>query len=143
MYPFLYLYRQFFSWFHLGIAPSLLLWLVVDPALLIRGHREDGTGIPRDNYAMVLAEVNAVTGLLYGDFDYLYIGKESFRMSFLTILTHYLYNLFFLITTPIVGPLMIPFTFVSAFQLLVLYLYVTVLKQPEGAEDVEEVDVYY
>ena len=131
MYPFIYFYSQLFVWYHIGISVMMLLWLMIDPSLLIEGYREDGTGIPKDNYAMIYAEVDAITGVLYGDFNYLYYGKQAYEIGFLSILNHLLYNIVFLFTVPIVAPLMFPLMFISAFQLLVLYLYVNVLKEPE------------
>ena len=61
MYPFIWFYTQIYSWFHFGISPVMLFWLTVDPELLIAGTRENGTGIPQDNYAILYAEVNAIT----------------------------------------------------------------------------------
>lgn len=71
-YPYIWLYSELFTWYHVSIAPSMLFWLVVDPNLLIKGYREDGTGIPRDNYAYIFAEVDSITSMMWGDLRYLY-----------------------------------------------------------------------
>ena len=55
MYPFIWFYAEIFDWYHLAVSVVMLFWLIVDPNLLIQGTREDGTGIPRDNYASIYA----------------------------------------------------------------------------------------
>lgn len=75
MYPFIYFYSLLFSWYHIGISVMMLLWLAIDPDLLIASYSLDGKGVPKDNYAMIYAEVSAITAVLYGDFNYLYYGK--------------------------------------------------------------------
>lgn len=61
MYPFIFFYADLFYWFHISISPVLMIWLLIDNAMLIDGVRADGTGIPRENYARVYAEVDAIT----------------------------------------------------------------------------------
>ena len=78
MYPFIWFYAEIFDWHHLAISVVLLWYLIIDPDLLVKGKRENGTNIPRDNYARVYAEVSAITATLYGDYSYLYLGKKAF-----------------------------------------------------------------
>lgn len=77
VYPYLWFYSQFFVWTHISIIPALIAWLLIDPNILIKGQREDGTNIPRENFALTFAEVDCITAMLYGDLKWLYKGKDA------------------------------------------------------------------
>ena len=134
MYPFVYFYSIIFSWFHMSITPVLMFWLIVDDAMLVTGLRENGSGIPRNNYARVYAEVDAVTGILYGDFNYLYKGKEAFSISFLEMLNHYMFAWAFFIMFPFTWQFMAVWLVISSFQLIILYIYIEVIKGEPSTE---------
>ena len=49
----------------------MMIWLAIDPELLVSGKRENGTNVPRDNYAIVFAQVDSgfnhlIRPMLYG-----------------------------------------------------------------------------
>lgn len=134
MYPFIWIYMDIFAFFHMSIAPVMMFWMAVDPELFIVGERENGTNIPRNNYARVYAEVKAVTQILTGDFNYLYWGKESFTIGFLEIMNYYSFSWIFYLINPLVEPFILFWAFVSGFQLMVIYIYVEVIKGQPSAE---------
>merc|ERR1712086_311917 len=143
MYPFIYFYSQIFYWFHISISPVMLFWFIVDKNILISGVRENGSGIPQDNYARVYAEVDAITSINWGDFTYLYKGKESFSIGFFEILNHYIFSWAFLIMNQFTWPIMAVWLVISSFQLVIIYIYVEVIKGEPTAEEIDEIDIYY
>ena len=50
----------------------MMFWYFIDPKILVAGKREDGSAIPADNYAMIYAEADAISALLFLDMRYLY-----------------------------------------------------------------------
>lgn len=127
MYPFIWLYSELFTWYHISIAPWMLFWLAIEPKLLIKGHRADGTGIPQDNYAYIFAQVDAVTSIMYGDFRYLYYGKDSYQIGFLSILNHFLFNIVALFIIPLASEPITLWLVISSFALMVIYFYADVI----------------
>lgn len=120
----------------------MLFWYLIDPYIFIKGTRKDGTTIPADNYAMTYAEADAINALQYGDMRYLYLGKESFTISTVNFLVHWVSNLVALITAPLVAPFMLVWMSISIFQVSVIYLYSLIIIRPRQ-ETQEAVDLYY
>lgn len=142
-YPYIWWFSQYFIWTHLSITPVFLIWLLIDPSILVSGQREDGTLIPRDNYAYVFATVDAITAMMYGDLTWLYKGRDGLQISFMNFLNHFVFNVInFLLTPLLVWPMYI-WTFISTFQLFVLYIYTEVISGPPGQQEVKEIDEYY
>ena len=87
--------------------------------------------------------MDAVTSITWGDFSYLYKGKESFSIGFLEILNHYFFAWTFLIFEPVMSPIMFIWLIISSFQLLVIFIYVEVIKGEPTTEEIDEIDIYY
>jgi hypothetical protein len=75
----------------------------------------------------------------------LYLGKEAYEIGFLSILSHFWFNVIFLLLVPFMGPIMFVWMLISSFQLTILYIYATVIKQDDGGleEEEDEIDIYY
>jgi len=142
MYPYIYFISLSINVMQLNTIPIMLFWYLIDPYIFIKGTRKDGTTIPADNYAMTYAEADAINALQYGDMRYLYLGKESFTISTVNFLVHWVSNLVALITAPLVAPFMLVWMSISIFQVSVIYLYSLIIIRPRQ-ETQEAVDLYY
>jgi len=49
----------------------MIFWYLIDPEILV-DKTVDGVQLPRDNYAYIYAESDAITSLLFLDMRYLY-----------------------------------------------------------------------
>ena len=122
-----------------------MFWYGVDPEILVDGVRHNGEEIPKDNYAMLYAEMDAITGLLFFDMRYLYRGKQSFRISYSNFLIHWITSVVILVLAPF---LLIPIIYwlqFSILQVVVVYLYSDLGLRDDGSYETteEEVDVFY
>ena len=79
----------------------MLFWYLIDEEILVAGVREDGSNIPRDNYAAIFAESDAIQSLIWLDMRYLYKGKESFTISITNLAIHWVTSLTLIVTSPI------------------------------------------
>jgi hypothetical protein len=121
----------------------MIFWYLIDPAILVEKVVDD-IQIPRDNYAYIYAESDAITALLFLDMRYLYKGKESFQISLTNFAVHWVTSLILIVTSPLSVFPMLMWLSIAAFQILVIYLYSTIiLDNREEEVDYAEIDVYY
>ena len=143
-YPYLFFIALMLAPAQLYTIPIMLFWYFIDPEILVDGVRANGEQIPRQNYSVIYAETDAITGLLFLDMRYLYKGKESFIISVSNYLVHWISSLTLLLLSPLLmGPMLI-WLFISTFQITVIYIYSLVaLGSRDDQETMDEIDVYY
>lgn len=142
VYPYIYFMALAVSFTQLVTIPIMLFWYLIDPEILVAGTREDGTAVPQDNYAMIWAESDAITALLTLDMRYLYKGKDAFTISVTHFITHWVTSLVLVTTSGVMFFPMGVWLLISAFQVLVIYMYSFVVLD-KGDSNYDGIDIYY
>jgi len=127
VYPYIYYIALSVSFAQLNTIPIMMFWYLIDPEILVAAFRPDGSGVPRDNYAAIYAESDAIQALLFFDMRYLYKGKKSFNVSIGGMALHWLGALLILSSSWLLIYPMSIWLGISFFQVCVIYLYSAVM----------------